>query len=57
MAQWVRNLTAEAQVTVELWVQSLAWCSGLKDPALPRLWYRSQLWLRFSPWHGNFHMP
>ena len=26
-------------------------CSGLKDPALP------QLWLGFSPWPRNFHMP
>ena len=33
------------------------WCSGLKDPVLPHLWHRSQLWLRFSPWLGNFHKP
>ena len=37
-------------------VQSPAQCSGLKDLALWQLWYRSQLWLRFSPWPGNIHM-
>ena len=29
----------------------------VKDPALPQLWCRSQLQLRFDPWPGNFHMP
>ena len=29
----------------------------VKDPALPQLWYRLQLWHRFSPWLWNFHMP
>lgn len=28
-------------------------CSGLKDLTLLRLWYRSQLWLGFSPWPGE----
>ena len=28
----------------------------VKDPALPQLWCRLQLWLGFSPWPGNFHM-
>ena len=28
MAQWVKNLTTVVQVTVEVWVQSLAWCNG-----------------------------
>ena len=56
MAQWVKNQTAAARVTAEAWDQSLAWHSGLKDPALLHLWHRSQLWLRFSPWTGNFHM-
>ena len=51
MAQWVKNLIAEAQVTAEARVQSLAQRSGLKDQVLP------QLQLRFSPWPGNFHMP
>ena len=49
--QWVKNLTAVAQITVEGQVQSLAQHSGLKDPVL------LQLWLGFSPWPGNFHMP
>lgn len=30
MAQWVKNPTAMAQVAAEVWLQSLAWCSGLK---------------------------
>ena len=37
MAQWVKNLTAAARVPVEAQVRSLAWCSGLKDVALPQL--------------------
>ena len=40
VAQWVKNLTAVAWVTVEVQVQS-SWCSGLEDPALQQLWYRS----------------
>ena len=44
----VTNPAVVAQVTAEVQVQSRAWCSGLKDPALP------QLWFRFSPWPGNF---
>ena len=31
MAQWVKNPTSVAQVTVEAQVQSLAQCSGLND--------------------------
>ena len=57
MAQWVNSSTAAAPVTVEVQVQSLATQSGLKDLMLPQLWCRSQLWLRFNPWSGNFHMP
>ena len=34
MAQWVKNLTAAAQVAAEAWV---------KDPALPQLWHKLQL--------------
>ena len=34
-------------------VQSLAWHSGLKDPALSQLQYRWQLKLRSDPWPGN----
>lgn len=48
-----KNLTAAGWVAVELWVPSPAWHSGLKDPALPQLWRRSQLWLGFIPWTGN----
>ena len=55
--QWVKNLTAVALVTAKAQVVSLAQCSGLKDLALPQLWHRLLLWLRFSPWLGNFHMP
>ena len=49
--QWAKNLTAVVQVTVEARVRSSTQHSGLKDLALP------QLWLRFNPWLGNFHMP
>ena len=54
--QWVKNLTTAAQVTAEVWVQSLASCSALKDSALLQLKHRSQLWLRFNPWPRNFYM-
>ena len=50
MAQWVKKPTAVAHVIVEVWVQSLAQGSGLKDLAL------LHLQLRFSPWPRNFHM-
>ena len=50
MAQWVKPLTAVAQVAVEAWVPSLAQHRGLKDLA------SLQLWLRFDPWPRNFHM-
>ena len=30
VVQWVKNLTAAAQVTAEVWVLSPAWCSGLR---------------------------
>ena len=38
VAQWVKDLTAVAQVTEEAQVWSPAQHSGLKDPALPQLW-------------------
>ena len=50
MVQWVKNPTAEAQVTAEVQVRSLAQSSGVKDLAL------LQLWLPFNPWPGNFHV-
>ena len=34
MMQWVKNLTAVAQVTVEVHVQTLALYNGLKDPSI-----------------------
>ena len=34
-------------------VWSPVWHSGLKDLALPQLWYRSQLQLRSDPWPRN----
>ena len=47
VAQWIKHLTAAAQVAAEVRVQSLVWHSGLKDMAL----------FRFNPWPGNFHSP
>ena len=57
MVPWVKNLTTAAWVTAEPQVHFPAWSSGLKDVALLQLWHRSQLWLRFDSWPGNFHMP
>ena len=54
--QWVKNMTAVAWVTAEAQVGALAWGSGLKGPALPQMWRRSQLLLGFNAWNGNFHM-
>lgn len=45
MAQWVKNPTAAAWVAVEVRVWFLARHNGLKHPALPHLWCRSQLHL------------
>ena len=57
MVQWVKDLTAAAQVTTEAWVPPPAWPIGLKDLALPQLLlHRLQLWLRFNPWPRNIHM-
>ena len=57
LVQWVKNLTAAAGVTAEARVQSPAQHNGWKDLALPWLQHRSQPWLGFNPWPGNFHMP
>ena len=57
MAQWVKNLPAVALIPVEVWVRSMAWYSGLKDPELLQLQFRPQLQLGFNPWPGNFHIP
>ena len=57
VAQWVKKPTAVAQVSKKVQVQCPAWHSGLKDLALPQLWCRSHLWLRFIPCPENFHMP
>ena len=29
----------------------------VKDLALLQLWHKLQLWYRFDPWPGDFHMP
>ena len=50
MAQWIKNPPAVAQVAGEAQVLSLT--QWVKDLALPQLWRRSQLQLRFSPWLG-----
>ena len=55
MTQQVKNLTIVAK---EAQVQSVAPLdSELKDPVLPQVQLRLQLWLKFNPWLGNFHMP
>ena len=60
MAQWVKNPACSSSAA---WVAAEAWglIPGLalwvEELALPHLWCRLQLWVRFSPWPGNFHMP
>ena len=49
MAQWVKNVTAVAEVAVEARVRLLAWHRGLKHTALLQQWCRLQLWLGFIP--------
>ena len=56
MVEWVKNLTATVQVTVEAQVKSLARHRGLKYSALLQLWCRLKPQVRFHPWPGNFHM-
>ena len=43
-------------LTQQRLIFSSFWCSVLKDPALPQLQFRSQLWLTLSPWPRNFHV-
>ena len=43
MGKWVKNLTSEVSV------QFLAWCSGLKDLVSLQLQLGLQLWLEFNP--------
>ena len=45
VAQRVKNSTVVAWVTAGIQVCCLAWCRGLKDPALPQL--------GFNPWPGT----
>ena len=40
MVQWVRNLTAAAPLLAEVWFQSQAQNSGLKELSFPQLWLR-----------------
>ena len=56
MAQWIKNPTAAARVAAVARVPSLAQQSGLKDPVLPLLQHRSQLWIGFNRCPGNFHV-
>ena len=57
VAQWVKNLTEAAQVTMKVWVKSPAQHSGVKYPLLLWLQLSLQLWLRFDLWPRNFHIP
>ena len=56
MAPRVKDLTAATLVTAEARVPSPVWGGGLKDPVFLQLQHRSQLWIRFRPCPGNFHM-
>ena len=57
MVKQVKNPTTVALVAAEVRVQSLARRRGLKDLVLLQLRHGSQMWLRFSSWPKNFHMP
>ena len=46
------NLTAVAWVAAEAWVQSLTWCSELKDLVLPQL----QLRIQSLAWEFSYAM-
>ena len=52
--QWVKNLTAAAQVMAEVQVQALVCYSGFKDSCVVAV---VQQQLRFNPRPGNFHKP
>ena len=55
MAQWVKNLTAMAEVTVKVQVRFPTQRRGLKDPALPRCGLDSILGPGTSMCHGCGH--
>lgn len=50
MVQWDNNLACLCGGAGL--IPSLA--QWVKDMALPQLWHRSQLWIRFDPWLRNF---
>lgn len=56
VAHWLKNQTAAAQVTTEAQIQSLTWCSGLKDPWCIAVTYTTVAGLGFNHWAGNFHI-
>ena len=47
---WCRHYGKQLKLGSSLVAQQV------KDPVLPQLWCRLQLWHRFNPWPGNFHM-
>ena len=51
---WHSGLRIQLQWLGLLW--STGFVPSLAHPALLQMWYRSQLWLGFNPWSGNFHM-
>ena len=52
MAQWANYLACFCAGTGS--IPDLA--QWVKDLTLLQQWRGSQLWFRFSPWPGNFHM-
>ena len=59
MVPWVKNPIQQLRLLQRYGFEPRAQCSGSKDPAWLhlRLQCRLQLWLRLSPWPGNFYMP
>ena len=57
MVQRVKDLTAAAGVTAKAQTGSITGLAQwVKELALLQLWSRSQLWLRFDPWPGDFRL-
>ena len=43
VAQWVKNQTAATLIAAEVRIQSLPWCSGIKESGSAAAWHRLQI--------------
>ena len=44
-----------SSISAALRIRVLSLAQRLKDPALPQLWHRSQLWFGSDPWLGTLY--